>query len=212
MNNYITPRMLSKEEQRELLELFPNSSNKELAKRFNVLQDSLESFARKRGVKKSEEWKQKTKCGQFLKGNVPANKGVKMSKEDYAKRKSTMFKKGCKPINVNNIGHKRLSKDGYIYIKTSNTRLSSGFNSNYELLHRVIWREHNGAIPEGYNVQFKDGDRKNCNIDNLYLISRADQMKNENSPHVKYPKEIVELMQLKGAINRQINKHQSKHE
>ena len=202
MNNYITPRMLSKEEQRELLELFPNYSNKDLAKRFNVLQDSLESFARKRGVKKSEEWKQKTKCGQFRKGAVPVNKGAKMPKEVYEKCKATMFKKGNKPHNINSLGHKRVSKDGYVYVKTGESKL----NLNYELLHRVVWQKYNGDIPEGYNVQFKDGNRQNCDIDNLYIISRAEQMKTENSLHARLPKEIAELIQIKGAINRQINK------
>ena len=40
--------------------------------------------------------------------------------------------------------------------------------------HRVVWEQAHGPIPEGYLVKFKDGNRMNCSIDNLYLVSRAD--------------------------------------
>lgn len=202
MSSYITPKMLSPEEQSELLELFPNSANKELAERYNVLVSSLENFAYKRGVYKSEAWKTFTNCGKFSKGDIPVNKGKRMPKDVYAKCKATMFKKGQIPHNKKELGHKRVSKDGYVYVKTGESKL----NLNYELLHRHVWEKHNGAIPEGYNVQFKDGNRQNCDIDNLYIISRAEQMKTENSYHAKYPKEIAELIQIKRAINRQVNK------
>lgn len=202
MSSYITPKMLSPEEQRELLDKFPNCSDKELSVLYNIKESTIVTFATKRGVYKSEARKNSTNCGKFRKGAVPVNKGVKMTADKYNKCKATMFKKGNKPHNINSIGHKRVSKDGYVYVKTGESKL----NSNYELLHRVVWQKYNGDIPKGYNVQFKDGNRQNCDIDNLYIISRAEQMKTENSPHARLPKEIAELIQIKGAINRQINK------
>jgi hypothetical protein len=36
-------------------------------------------------------------------------------------------------------------------------------------LNRVIWEIHNGPVPEGYKVYFKDGVRSNYAIENLYL-------------------------------------------
>ena len=36
------------------------------------------------------------------------------------------------------------------------------------LLHRRIWVEHNGPIPEGHQVMFKDGNKRNFAIDNLF--------------------------------------------
>ncbi len=206
MSNHKTPKMLSSEEQKELLEKFPNCSDKELAALYGLKESTVTTFANKHGVRKSEEYKTITNCGRFTNGHVPANKGTKMPKEVYDKVKATMYKKGNVPANLNSMGHIRLSKDGYLYIKTKEGKAQR----NYELLHRHVWEKHNGAIPEGYNVQFKDGNRKNCNIDNLYLISRAEQMRNENSLHVKYPKKIAELIQIKGAINRQINKQTNK--
>lgn len=43
--------------------------------------------------------------------------------------------------------------------------------------HRWLWEQAHGAIPKGYNVQFKDGDTLNCVLDNLYLISRKKQLR-----------------------------------
>ena len=44
----------------------------------------------------------------------------------------------------------------------------------WEFLHRAVWEEHNGPVPEGMIVSFKDSDRMNCDIDNLMLISRGE--------------------------------------
>ena len=39
---------------------------------------------------------------------------------------------------------------------------------------RVTWEKHNGPIPEGMCVSFKDHDNMNCDISNLMLVSRAE--------------------------------------
>jgi hypothetical protein len=42
-------------------------------------------------------------------------------------------------------------------------------------LHHVVWEEHNGPIPRGHKVCFRDGDRLNCAIRNLFLLTDAEQ-------------------------------------
>lgn len=44
-------------------------------------------------------------------------------------------------------------------------------------LHHVIWEENNGPIPAGFKVCFKDGDHRNCAIDNLELLTNSDQVR-----------------------------------
>ena len=39
---------------------------------------------------------------------------------------------------------------------------------------RVVWEEHNGPIPEGMCITFKNGDKTNCNIDNLMMVTKAE--------------------------------------
>ena len=106
------------------------------------------------------------RSGYFQKGNSPVNKGKKMSKESYEKCKNTMFKKGNLPHNHKPVGSERLTKDGYIEIKTREPNI-------WELKHRTIWESAHGKIPDSHIVIFKDGNKENLSIDNLMLIKRS---------------------------------------
>lgn len=101
---------------------------------------------------------------------MPANKGKKMSAEQYAKCKCTMFKKGHSPQNYRPVGSVRINADGYIEIKVKDP-------GTWELKHRVIWEQHNGKIPKGMIVIFKDNNPLNCTLDNLLLISKDENLK-----------------------------------
>lgn len=142
------------------------------------------------------------KC-QFKKGHNSANKGKKLreycSPETVEKILQTTFKKNHVPANHKEVGYERVSVDGYIERKVAEP-------NKFRLLHRIIWEEHNGPIAKGYNIQFKDGNRQNCTIENLYIISRSDQLKNENSFHARYPEEIKMAIHAKAALTRNINR------
>ena len=138
---------------------------------------------------------------RFHKGHIPQNKGKKVSPEVYEKMSPTMFKKGHISENKREVGAERVNVYGYIEIKVAEPNV-------WRLKHRIVWEQHNGAIPPGYNVQFKNHNTQDCRIENLYLISKAEQMRNENSLIAKYPKELQDVIRLKGVVNRQIHKHQ----
>lgn len=142
---------------------------------------------------------------RFKKGSIPPNKGKKMSPEFYKKAKPTMFKKGHTPVNHREVGSERVNVDGYIEIKVAEP-------NKWKLKHRVIWESHNGKIPHGHNIQFKNHNTQDCRIENLYMISKAEQMRNENSFIAKYPKELQDVIRLKGMVKRQIHKHQRQEE
>lgn len=44
----------------------------------------------------------------------------------------------------------------------------------WEFLHRAVWEEHNGPIPEGMVIIFKDNDKLNCDIENLMLVTKGE--------------------------------------
>ncbi len=115
---------------------------------------------------------------QFDKGHVPFNKGKSQeeycSKEAIERIRKTQYKKGNIPHNSHELGEECQRSDGYIYKKVTDTGEPSKM---MRLKHRQVWEQHHGPIPKGYNVQFRDGDRTNCDIDNLYLISRKDQLR-----------------------------------
>lgn len=132
---------------------------------------------------------------RFKKGQVPANKGLKGVYYDGSI--ATFFPKGHKPSNYKPVGTIR-EVDGYFEIK-----MAEGMRQ-WKLLQRVVWERLNGPIPKNHIVTFLDGNKKNIEITNLAIFSRVENMK-RNTVH-NYPKDIVHLVQLKAALNRQINK------
>ena len=140
-------------------------------------------------------------AARFQKGHKPQNKGKRVSPETYAKCQPTMFKKGHTPVNHREVGSERINVGGYIEVKVAEPH-------TWRPKHRVVWEQHNGKIPKGHNVQFKNHNPLDCRIENLYLISKAEQMRTENSYIARYPKDLQDVIRLKGAINRQIHKQE----
>lgn len=120
--------------------------------------------------------------------------------------KETRFKPGHKPLNTwKPIGSERVDQDGYTYRKVADTGVKK---ADWVMAHVQLWEQHNGKVPAGHAVVFRDGNKQRIEINNLECISRADLMK-RNTVH-NLPKELAQLCQLRGALNRQINKRASK--
>lgn len=190
---YEDPKVFSKDIAKMLGRTLPQVYNKARAMGLNAPIERLR-MAGKIGTQHP-----KSIATRFRKGHIPGNKGKRVSPETYAKCQPTMFKKGLISKNKRAVGSERVNVYGYIEIKTKDPNI-------WKLKHRLVWEQHNGAIPAGYNVQFKNHNPQDCRIENLYLISKADQIAKENSYWAKYPKEIQELIHLKGVVNRAIHK------
>lgn len=104
---------------------------------------------------------------RFKKGHEPQNKGQKMSPEVYEKVKHTMFQRGHVPANKMKVGEFTHTTDGYLIRKVQEDGTQ---RERFEFVHRAVWEEHHGEIPKGKMVSFLDGDKDNCNIENLFLI------------------------------------------
>lgn len=205
----------------ELKELYPNTLSAHLAEKYDCPVSAIYYQANKLGLKKSKEFVAETsrmnssrpnhggRKTWFKKGTVPPNKGKKqtefMSKEAIERTKATRFKKGNIPPNHKPVGHERVTVDGYVEVKVRDGKKQN----NFELKHRLVWEKHNGPIPKGNNIQFKDGDRQNCKIENLYMISRADQVATENTIH-RYPSELKRAIRLTNKLKKQIKEHENK--
>ena len=116
--------------------------------------------------------------GYFQKGHEPANKGKKMSREQYEKCQATMFQKGSIPHNQMKVGECTHTTDGYLVRKVSDTGKQ---RERFEFVHRATWEKHNGPIPPGKMVSFLDGDKDNCDIDNLVLIDNFENLEMNRS-------------------------------
>jgi hypothetical protein len=109
------------------------------------------------------------------KNRIPWNKGRNYwnepkYKEAYQIVKANQFKKGNVPYNTYEndftIVIRKVKERPYQFI-----RLAA---SKWVQYHRWIWEQEYGAIPSGMIVIFKDGNSMNCKIDNLELISMAE--------------------------------------
>lgn len=195
-----------------LRELYPDTKTKKLAHLLGLSIKKISSKANAIGVKKSatffagpDAYRLTGETGaetRFTPGQIPWNKGKKGLNLGG---KETQFKKGQKPHTWHPIGTERITHDGYLERKISDTGIT---RHDYVQVHRLAWIEHNGKIPDGQIIVFKDGNKTNITIDNLECISRSELMR-RNTFH-NYPKEIAELVQLRGAITRQINKRERK--
>lgn len=114
----------------------------------------------------------KAVANRIKKGSVPHNKGKRqvdfMSAEAIERTKATRFQPGQMPHNSRPVGYERIDDDGYVLVKAPGRR-------KMMLKHRWVWEQHNGPVPEGMCVAFIDGNRLNCDIDNLVLITEAEK-------------------------------------
>jgi len=204
-------RAWTPEEDAILIEMYKDHFAQEIAAKLDRSDRSIYCRTRLLGLKAAPDHASRAgKIGtkhpmaiahRFKKGQVPPNKGKRMPEEIYKKVEKTMFRKGNVPATHRPVGTETLRSDGYIWVKVEEP-------NKWRLKQRLLWEQYNGPIPPGYNVQFKDHNPKNCRIENLYIISRSEQMRNENSLIASYPKPLADLIRLKGAVNRQIHKQQ----
>ncbi|WP_126244357.1 HNH endonuclease signature motif containing protein [Chitinophaga rhizosphaerae] len=179
------------------------------AKRMSILLGRSESAARQRMallglVAPPEVIERFRKESQFKKGQVSFNKGRKQSEycspEGIARSAKNRFKKGQLPPNTlyDMAITVRNDKRGvpYKFIRVS--------QSVWIPLQRYVWEKENGPLARGLKVIFKNGDTMDYRPENLEAVSCRELMQ-RNSVH-NLPKPIVQTVQLRGVLNRQINK------
>lgn len=209
-------------------DLYPETLTRTLAAQLGVSVVAAHQRAQKLGVRKSatyiehqhqEEGRRLLVSGaahRFPKGHQSFNKGKRMPGWAPGRMAETQFKKGQRSgIAAKNwcpIGTVRADGEGFLRIKVREGVRGEpyGFGNVkiWPLLNRHVWERCNGSIPAGYIVMFKDRDRSNCAIENLELISLADNMR-RNTVH-NLPPELVQVIQLTGALKRKIRNREEK--
>ena len=196
-------------------ERYPFEPTKKIADDLGLSESSVYNRAWSMGIKKDPVYLRSTqfppgylggKATQFQKGHASANKGQKMSTEVYQKVAHTMFKKGTVPPNTQPIGtiHQRKDTRGkmyqYQYIKLADCK--------WQLLNRYTWEMHNGPIPKGMVVVYKDGNYLNNDIANLLMITKKENMARNTIQRL--PKELQQVMRLKCKLIKKINNNGTK--
>ena len=88
------------------------------------------------------------------------------------------FKKGHVPANRKPLGTERIDvKDGFIQIKIAEKDPYTGLPTRYKNKHVWLWEQQHGPVPPGMVVAFTDGNKQNCKLSNLMLITRAELLR-----------------------------------
>ena len=196
--------------------LYPHQSTVSIAKLLGRGIGSVYQKAATLGISKTVDYLNsadsgRSKPGQspspmhrFKKGLVPWNKGTRGVMPSPAPGKG--YQPGNVPHTHRPVGSERRDKDGHLVRKVSDTRIKQ---VDWQLVKNIVWRQHFGEIPPGFFVICKDRQPDNLQPDNLQpdnlaIVNRSDNMRRNSFRNC--PTEMAQLYQLKGAINRQVNR------
>jgi len=137
-------------------------------------------------------------AGRFVPGQISHNAGKPLPEHIKAKLVATQFKKGNLPHNT--------LMDGAISIREDKRGVPYKFIriglGKWESLARYNYRQAHGPIPHGMVLIYVDGDSLNCELSNLKLITRKENMLRNSIQN--YPSDIKQsihtLSQLKKKI------------
>lgn len=113
------------------------------------------------------------RSGHFKPGSKPWNTGTK----GMIAPNSGQFKPGQIPPNLKDIGFERVNVYGYIEVKIAEANPYTGAPTRFKMKQDAVWETANGPIPKGHKVRFLDGDKLNCALENLELVSNSEHFR-----------------------------------
>ena len=203
----------TKADKEALVRLYPETPNEVLSRVFGRPARAIGLMARSLGAKKSARYMAED-AARIKPGQQPWNKGGNFNAG--GRSVETRFQTGrlpCEAANYKPIGSTRITKDGYLERKVTDDK-SIVPARRWVAVHRLVWESVNGPTPSGHIVVFRPGmhttDPDQITPDRIECITRAENMR-RNTYH-RYGPEVAKLIQLRGAINRQIRKKEREHE
>lgn len=200
-----------------IIEHYATMSAQEIAVARGMTKTTVLNIAHKNGLHKSREWiaeraRQRSadpnhggRVTRFKKGSTPYTKGRKieewMSPEGIANSTKTRFRKGQLSHNIRPVGSERVNVEGYIEIKIADP-------NKWRQKQRVVWESANGPVPDGYVVSFRDGNKLNCELSNLMLTTKAENLQKVTMHN--YPDDVREIIHMRAVLRRHINTQKRK--
>ncbi len=204
----------SEKDEAKLIALYPDTPMPDLIKAFGRPYWSIYNKAYLLGLKRSEAYlasehacrlRRENNPGtgtRFQKGQTSWNKGI--SYTAGGRSAETRFKPGALSGKaaqlLQPIGTERVTKDG---IRQRKIRDDGPPQRRWKSVHMILWEKSNGAVPPGHIVVFRDKNTANIEIDNLELITRAENMR-RNTIH-RYPPELKSTIRQLGKLKKAIS-------
>jgi hypothetical protein len=177
-------------------ENFMQQTDAQIGDYLGITKEQVRSLRRKNSLQKC-----KAEDSLFKPGHTPWNKGKKVAVGGNSKY--YRFPKGHKPHNYVPVGTIVIANIGYKKIKIADP-------NKWELLHRKIYADKKGPIPSGHIVAFKDGNKLNCSLENLYLMPMKKNLQRNRSSFNEYPESIKTTVKILNKLNKTIRKHAKK--
>lgn len=150
-------------------------------------------------------------ASRFQAGFTPWNKGKPGTTGVQAACRATQFRPGSKPPTTLPVGSYRLvheTSTGRKVLEQKTGEASGANHKRWTPVARIVWEAAHGPVPPGHLVVFKRGMHthtlEEITADRLECIDRAENAR-RNHPANRSP-ELAKLVQLKGAITRQVNR------
>lgn len=212
-----------------LRELYPDLPSLDVAALLDRPVGQVHQAAARHGLKKSQAFKASDFSGrvqrgkqsprmvvnQFQSGQQPWNAGRK-GWQAGGRSVETQFTTGMLPPNTLSIGSYRVitEKNGGKHLERKMREVPGANHKRWTPVTRLVWEAAHGPVPAGSIVVFKPGQRtlvlEQITLDRLECITRG-QNAARNHPNNSNP-ELAKLIQLKGAITRQVNRITREHE
>ena len=198
-------------EEQLLTQLYPDTPMPALIQQLGFTASAIYQKARSLGLHRSPEYLASEHACRLRKGdNVGAATRFKPGNQSWNKGKQgwkaggrsaeTRFKPGNRPHTWVPIGTEQI-RDGYLWRKVTDGH----GRHDWRQVHVMLWEQHNGPVPKGLILVFRDRNKQNIQLDNLELITRAENCR-RNSIH-RYPPELQEVMRLQKKLERAIREH-----
>ena len=149
-----------------------------------------------------------SKLTRFKPGDRPWNAGTKGQGLTglHPNTVRNHFGPGHRPATWLPVGSTRISHDGYLQRKLTDTGYPP---RDWVPVHRSVWEAAHGPVPAGHRIVFLGGkpitDEALIVPEALECVTPAEMMR-RNSYHRHLPPELARLVQLRGQLQRQIKR------
>ena len=212
------------EREKLMRDFYPHVPTEEIVKALGVCKSSIYRKAKDLGLLKTEDFMASDHSGrvkrgqqhprmvatQFKPGLQPWNKGTHY--QAGGRCAETQFKPGQQPHTTMPVGSYRVvtNKTGGKHLEQKTSEAKGANHMRWTPVSRLVWMAANGPVPAGSVVVFRPGMRTlvrdEITLDRVECITRKENAA-RNHPNRSNP-EMAKLIQLKGAITRQVNRIQ----